>query len=176
VSNTCSKLMLQCLFSFFVTSLVATGFIQGQSEPSNAKGTTITSFESSKDVQKLKLTNARMSLTTEHVTDGKSALEVEFTRPGTASIDLTSGSPPWDWRSFGAIALDVTNPADKEISVGLQLSDAGTDAGAAHQVSGHGNVAPHDTVCLLLSDWIQFVARTRHAGWTAYGSGNDPVQ
>jgi len=143
MKSTWSMLMRRYWFSFFVTSLVATGFIRGQSEPSKAKGTTITSFESSEDTQKLKLTNARVSLTTEHVTDGKSALEVEFIRFGTVSIELSSGTPPWDWRSFGAIAFDVANPADQEISVGLQLKDAGP---GAHQVSGHGNVAPHDTV------------------------------
>ena len=132
------------MLGFLAVLLIPTGIIHGQNGAAGAQ--TVTSFESQEDVQKLELTNVRVSLTTEHVTDGKSALEVEFTQPGPASIGLSSGSSPWDWRSFGAIAFDVTNPADKEIGVGIQLSDADPGAGPDHQVSGHGNVGPYDSV------------------------------
>ena len=136
--------MLRSMLGFLAVLLIPTGIIHGQNGAAGAQ--TVTSFESQEDVQKLELTNVRVSLTSEHVTDGKSALEVEFTQPGPASIGLSSGASPWNWRSFGAIAFDVTNPADKEIGVGIQLSDADPGAGPDHQVSGHGNVGPHDSV------------------------------
>ncbi|MGO8789538.1 MAG: hypothetical protein ACLQVL_19420, partial [Terriglobia bacterium] len=144
MSHLWSKLVLRFLLGSLVVLLIPAGIIDGQNVPT--KGQTVNSFESQEDVQKLTLTNVRVSLTSEHVTEGKSALEVEFTHPGAASIDLLSGTSPWDWSAFGAIAFDVTNPADKEIGVEIQLSDSGPDAGPTHQVSGHGNVEPHDNV------------------------------
>ena len=136
--------MLRFLLGSFVVLLIPACIFHGKNRP--AKAQMVTSFESQEDVQKLELTNVRVSLASEHVTDGKSALEVEFAQSGTAAIGLSSGASPWDWRSFGAIAFDVTNPADKGIGVEIQLSDADPGAGPDHQVSGHGNVEPHDSV------------------------------
>ncbi len=124
--------------------LISIGSIYGQN--SSVKGQIISSFESPADLQELKLTNARVSLTTEHVTEGKSALEVDFIRPGTASIELLSETLPWDWRSFGAIAVDIYNPADQEVWIGIELNDAAPTGGLSKYVGGRGNVAPHDAV------------------------------
>jgi hypothetical protein len=133
-------------FSFLAASLIAVGIIHGQDPPSKAKTVTVNSFESPQDLQKLRLTNAKVSLTTEHVTDGKSALKVEFSGAGPTSIGFLSGNQPWDWREYGAIAFDVTNPADEEIGVSIQLSEASPSARLNREVGGRGNVGPHDTV------------------------------
>ncbi len=106
-----SNWMLRFLLGSFVVLLIPACIFHGKNRP--AKAQMVTSFESQEDVQKLELTNVRVSLASEHVTDGKSALEVEFAQSGTAAIGLSSGASPWDWRSFGSIAFDVTNPADK---------------------------------------------------------------
>jgi hypothetical protein len=123
------------------------GIILGQDLPSKAKTVTVTSFESPQDLQNLRLTNAKVSLTTEHVTDGKSALKVEFSGAGPTSIGFLSGTHPWDWHEYGGLAFDLTNPTDKEIGFGIQLSEASSGAGPNDQVFvGDSIVVPHDTV------------------------------
>jgi hypothetical protein len=123
------------------------GIIHGQDAPSKAKTVTVTSFESAQDLQKLRVTNGEVSLTTEHVTDGKSALKVEFSGAGPTSIGFPSGTRPWDWHEYGGLAFDLTNPTDKEIGFSIQLSEANSSAGPNHRVfGGDGAVGPHDTV------------------------------
>ncbi len=111
--------------------------------PNRAKGRIVSSFESPAELQKLKLTNARVALTTEHVTEGKNALEVTFTGGGTASIELVPDASPWNWSAFGAVAVDISNPTDQEVSVGINVSDV--LSGAPQYVGGSGNVGPHDS-------------------------------
>src|SRR5208283_4803160 len=135
--------VLRFLSVLTVALLISTGLIHGQNGV--ATGQIVSSFESPADLEKLKLTNARVSLTTEHVTEGKSALKVEFIRPGTASIELLSETSAWDWSAFGAIAVDVSNPADQEVRIGIELNDVPT-RNLAQYVGGSGNVAPHDAV------------------------------
>jgi hypothetical protein len=79
------------------------------------------------------------------VTDGKSALRVEFSK--AASVELPSGPQPWDWHEYGGLAFDFTNPTEKEIGFDIELSEASSSVGANHQVfDGDGIVGPHDTV------------------------------
>jgi len=137
------KRALRFLSVLAVVLLISTGLIYGQNGV--ATGRVISSFESPADLQKLKLTHARVSLTSEHATEGKSALKVEFIHSGTASIELLSETAAWDWRAFGAVAVDVFNPADQEVRVGIELNDVPA-RDLAKYVGGSGNVAPHDAV------------------------------
>lgn len=123
---------------------ISTGLIYAQN--SAAKGQVISSFESSSDLRKLKLTNARVALTSQHVTQGKRALEVDFLSPGTATIELVSGSSAWNWHAFGGIAVDMSNPSDKEVWIGIELNDSAPGSGLSKEVGGRGNVAPHGAV------------------------------
>jgi len=147
-----SKWVLRVSSGLLVALLISTGTIYGQDSP--GKGKILSSFESPADLKKLKLTNARVSLTSEHVTEGKSALKVDFirpetasTEPGTASIEIMSESSPWDWRDFGAVAVDLSNPADQEVRLGLELHDADPSGPLAKLkfVGGSGNIAAHDS-------------------------------
>ena len=81
----------------------------------------------------------------DRLTESQSALKVDFIRLGTASIEFLFETSPWDWSAFGAIAVDVSNPADQEVRVGIELYDVPT-RDLAKYVGGSGNVAPHDTV------------------------------
>ena len=172
-NHTDNKSLLRNLSGFLGALLISTAMIYGQNGA--AKGKILSSFESPADLQKLKLTNAQVSLTAEHVTEGKSALEVDFTTPGTASIEFLSETSPWDWAAFGAIAVDVYNPAEQEISIGIELRDAAS-TGLGNYVGGRGNVSPARCGQLLLSDGRQFFARAWHAGRTSHGSGDRAVQ
>ena len=121
--------------------LLPAGFIHPQNGHSTGK--ILTSFESPQALQRIKATGARVSLTRENVTEGKSALAVEFTGSGAASLELLPETSPWDWSAFGAVAIDVYNPGDQELWVGFELNDTNPGGGAAKPVGGRGNVPPH---------------------------------
>lgn len=107
------KLIPPTISGLLTPFLIDARTIAGQDQPSKAKVVIVTSFESPQELQPLALTNARVSLTKENVTDGTSALKVEFSGTGPASIEFPSGIQPWDWREYGAIAFDLTNPNAK---------------------------------------------------------------
>jgi hypothetical protein len=165
---------LRVLSGLFGVVVISIGSIYGQN--SSAKGQIISSFESPADLQRLKLTNARVSLTSEHVTDGKTALEVDFIRPGTASIELLSETSPWDWRSFGAIAVDIYNPADQEVWIGIELNDAAPTGGLSRYVGGRGNVTAHDAVSYYYPLGASSSLEHGMRGGPPHGSGNNPGQ
>src|SRR5690348_3143530 len=122
-------LLLLC--SFLVVVLIGVGISCTRNQPSKDHVTTITSFESRNDLRQLKMTNCKTSLTTQNVTNGQHALKVEFSNPETATIELGSGARPWEWRSYGAVAVDVANPSNEEIQVGMQLDNETPAAGAS---------------------------------------------
>ncbi len=117
-----------------------------QSQPTGSKTATVTSFESQNDLQQLKLADCKAALTTKDVTNGNRALEVDFSQPGIASVELLPGAKPWDWRKYGAVAVDVVNPSDHEVQVGMQLDNI-PGAGSSHLTTDYnGNVVPHGKV------------------------------
>jgi Beta-galactosidase/Agarase CBM like domain len=134
------------LCTLLVVFLIGMGISCTENQPSKAQITTVTSFESQNDLRQLKATDCRVSLTTENATNGQDALEVEFSNPETATIELSSGAKAWDWREYGAVAVDVANPSDEEIQVGMQLDNGGPGAVASQLSADYsGNVAPHAT-------------------------------
>lgn len=141
------KRLLSLFCAFLLVSLAGMGISCTGNQPSKATVTTVTSFESQNDLQQLKATDARASLTTDNVTNGQRALNVEFSNPETATIELGSGAKVWDWEKYGAVAVDVANPSGKEIEVGMQLDTGEPGAGPGHWSARYsGNVGPHATV------------------------------
>jgi hypothetical protein len=145
VRNTSSKLSSRIFFAILAASLTALAIIYAEDAPSKAKTVMVNSFESPQDLQALMVTNAKVSLTTEHVTDGKSALKVEFGQAGPSSIGFPSGTEPWDWHEYGGLAFDLSNPNDKEIGFSIQLSEASSSAGPQREAGGSGTLIPHET-------------------------------
>jgi len=138
-------LMLFC--TFLLIPLAGIGISCTGNQPSKAPITTVTSFESQNDLRQIKVTDGKASLTTENVTNGQHALKVEFSNPSTATIDLSSGAKAWDWQKYGAVAVDVANPSNAEIQVGMQLENGESGAGSGHWSTKYsGNVGPHATM------------------------------
>jgi len=138
-------LLLLC--AFLVMSLAGMVMSCTGNQPSKPHVTTLTSFNSQNDLRQLKVTDCKASLTTENVTNGEHALKVEFSNPETATIELSSGAKAWDWSKYGAVAVGVANPSNKEIQVGMQLEDGEPGAGSGRWSARYsGNVAPHATV------------------------------
>ena len=133
--------------TFLVVSLIGMEMACTETQPSKVQIATVTSFESQNDLRQLKVTDCKASLTTEHVTNGQHALEVQFNNPETATIELSPGARNWDWNKYGAVAVDVANPSEEEIQVGMQLDDAGPGAGSSNWSAKYsGNAGPHATV------------------------------
>jgi len=107
---------------------------------------TIASFESPDEIQKLKLTSALVTLVQEHATDGKQALRIQFERARSPSVLFPAGDQPWDWRAYGALAFDLTNPSDEEIGFGLRLDDDPAADDSHHSVSGRATIGPRQSV------------------------------
>jgi len=138
---------LPLLCTFLVISLAGMGISCTGNQPSEPQATTLTSFDSANDLNQIKVTDCKASLTTENVTNGQHALKVEFSNPETATIELSSGAKAWDWGKFGAVAVDVANPSNQEIQVGMQLENGEPGDGSSHWSARYtGNVAPHATV------------------------------
>jgi agarase-like CBM domain-containing protein/glycosyl hydrolase family 42 (putative beta-galactosidase) len=137
--------LILCLF--FALSLIGMGTGCNNDPPPRAQVAVVTSFESQNDLGQLKATDCKTALTTEHVTNGQHALEVQFSNPERAAVELSAPAGNWDWRKYGAVAVDVVNPSDEEIQVAMQLGSAEPGAGARHWSADYsGNVGPHATV------------------------------
>ncbi|MGH9343277.1 MAG: beta-galactosidase [Terriglobia bacterium] len=135
------------VWTLLLATLVGMGISCTHHQPSKAQVTTVTSFESQSDLGQVKVTNCKVSLTTEHVTNGQRALKVGFSNSEAATVELGSGAEVWDWRQYGAVAVDVANPSGQEIQVGMQLRDAGYNGGSSHLTTEYsGNVGPRATV------------------------------
>jgi len=103
----------------------------------------IASFETPEEIQKIKTTDARVSLVAEHVTEGKQALKIEFQRAARPSVQFPAKDKPWDWSQSGGLAFDLTNPSDEDVDFVLRIDDAASGDSPQHSVSGHVRIAAH---------------------------------
>ena len=74
------------------------------------------------------------------------AWKIEFAPAQRASLHFPSGEKVWDWRAYGALAFDLTNPSDEEIGFGLRIDDDASADGTKHSVTGHSTIGPRLTV------------------------------
>jgi len=81
----------------------------------------ICSFETPADLQKIKATSARITRVREHVTDGRYAAQVDFDVSDQPKIEW---GPLGDFRPYGSVALDVTNPGEDPVSFAMEVEDA----------------------------------------------------
>ncbi len=81
------------------------------------------SFESAREVQSIKTANARVTGVRQKATHGRYALEAAFEAAEQPSLEFSAGPGGWDWRAFGALGLDVTNPSDEPLAFSLEVTD-----------------------------------------------------
>jgi len=134
---------LQTILGMF---LMTSGIAYAQQTDFAAKEVKIASFESAEEIQKIKVVKARVTLTQEHVSDGKQALRVEFERAARPSIQFPAGDKAWDWRAYGGLAFDLTNPTGEEIGFGMRIDDDPAADDTQHSVAGRATIRPHLTV------------------------------
>lgn len=109
----------------------------------------VNSFEKPAERDALKADNAKLSLVTTGVTEGRHALRVAFGEADyprfTAAFDR-----PMDWSGFEGLAVDVTNPGTEAVRFALRVEDAPHATGAAHVAFGIGSIEPGQTASFVL--------------------------
>ena len=82
------------------------------------------SFEPNEDISQIKVVGARIQRTKAHVTDGEYSLALSI-RPGEQPVvTLPSGPTLWDWRPFGAVALNLANAGENLATLTIEVKDA----------------------------------------------------
>jgi hypothetical protein len=83
----------------------------------------ILSFESAADLQGIRSGNAVVTESSEHATDGKQCLRIEFRGGANPNVEipLLQGAPQ---TSIAALALDLYNPASASLRVSVKLKPA----------------------------------------------------
>jgi len=105
------------------------------------------SFENPAGMANLHLTDATAELTTDGVTDGKSALKVSFTSASSYPNVEFPLTPPQNFLGYGGLALDITNPGPDAVRFGVRLDDAPDDNGGHRQ--GGSTIAPGQTASFV---------------------------
>lgn len=82
------------------------------------------SFEPNEDISRIKAVDAHIERTQEHATDGGYSLVLSIHPGERPGVTLPSGAKPWDWRPFGALALNVVNADDNPATLTIEVKDA----------------------------------------------------
>jgi len=90
----------------------------------------ICSFETPAEVQRIKTSGARVTRVRQHATEGRYAAQVDFEAASQPSIEIVPESS--DFRPYGSLALDVTNPFGDPLSFVVQVEDAAGAKTSAH--------------------------------------------
>jgi|GEM_PF-3728222 len=97
------------------------------SQPSGS-GVVLIGFNTSNDLQKIIVDpGASISLTGQYVTEGDSALALNFAQtnglPGISIYVDSLNNKEHDWSSFGIFALDITNSSTQQNQLGIWIQD-----------------------------------------------------
>ena len=115
----------------------------------------LTSFESNSDLQAIDHAGVTIERVDVHATEGKFALKAVFQNAEWPHL-LWSPKQPLDWRNAGGLAIDVFNPSDIPVELGIRVDDDPTADGSNHSRSCTLTLAPkpanRSRFCL---DWIR---------------------
>lgn len=81
-------------------------------------------FENAREIEGIKTAGARIRRVSQKATQGRYALEAEFEAAEQPGLEFSAGPKGWDWRPFGALGLDVTNPGDEPVAFSVEVTDA----------------------------------------------------
>lgn len=114
------------------------------SAPSRHASTLLFSFEDPAEAHSgtVRPNRVDFSQTTEGATDGRHALQVNFSAGGDPGITFLPGASG-SWKRAGAdsLEMDITNPEDDKIEVHLLLTSPGKKATLNYELPGHATTA-----------------------------------
>lgn len=90
----------------------------------------ISSFETPAELQRIRTIGARVTQVRQHATEGRYAAQVDFDAAGQPGIEIVPEST--DFRPYGSVALDLTNPSDDPLSFAVEVEDASGAKTSAH--------------------------------------------
>jgi len=109
----------------------------------------ITSFETDAE-RRLEVANHSVLQPVDRpVTEGKTALRVEF-RPADWPNITFRPAEPWDWRGWGGLAIDIHNPGKDPVAFGVRVDDDTRADGARFCRQGGATIAPGATETFVL--------------------------
>src|SRR5271157_3925647 len=92
----------------------------------------VNSFETAQDMAMITTASSvSLAQVTDHVTDGKYALQATFQVAAYPTIQFDSSKQPRDWSAFGGLAFDVYNPTSDSITLKLRIDDDTSANGSA---------------------------------------------
>lgn len=107
-------LTLLCTLSLFPFAFVA-----------SAQERKLNSFESERDIENIRGSNANVSLTSgQGVTSGNRALKIDFNKSTSYATVTWMFSSPMDWKEYGAMLYDITNTSTDTALVVVRVDDA----------------------------------------------------
>ena len=104
----------------------------------------LNSFETPADLARVEVGHARASAVANGATDGRLALKVQFPAEPYPSIIFRQGKgfEAADWRPFGGLVFDVTNPDPAPASIAVAIDDGGGPDGKPRRHSGWTSIPP----------------------------------
>ncbi len=106
------------------------------------------SFQREQDIAAIKAVNVRLERVAGHAAGGEYSLAVTIQPGERPGITLRPGAQSWDWRPFGALALNVANGSASPVELTIQVEDA---AGASTKGSFRLRASGQAQVALLVN-------------------------
>ena len=117
------------------------GTLQVRAWPQSQTETRLWSFERSEELRSIRVTHGSVTQVRQFPTDGNYALQVDFEQVEQPQIEFLLASVRTDWRPFGALAFDLTNPSNEPISFFIEVEDA---RGAHTVARSKWDLSPHE--------------------------------
>jgi hypothetical protein len=99
-------------------------------------------FQRAQDLQSITAFHATIMRVRRFSTDGDYALQIDFEATERPLIEFSATAVRADWRPFGALAADVTNPSEEPINFSMEVEDA---AGAITKARTQLELGPHES-------------------------------
>lgn len=118
-----------------------------------AQSGAVNSFESIEELAQLRPSHARIETVSDRSSDGEKSLKITFLPAEWPNLGIRP-KKPWDWSAAGGLAIDVSNPTDEPVSLGIRVDDDASADGWRHSRSGTITLPPrvNRTVTLTLAD------------------------
>jgi hypothetical protein len=100
------------------------------------------SFQRPEELRSITVSHASIKRVRRFSTNGHYALQIDFEATARPLIEFSAAAVRTDWRPFGALAIDATNPSDEPIKFSMEVEDAG---GATTTARTKLELGPHQS-------------------------------
>jgi hypothetical protein len=111
-------------------------------------GRSLWPFQPEDPLRNIHTSHAAISLIKQSSVSGTYGIRIEFEAAARPQAEFTVVSGQNDWRSFGALAVQVSNPSNKPIGFSIEVTDA---AGADTKGLTQSDLEPHQTATFALA-------------------------